>query len=464
MKERHFELTPKNISFYIFGFLTIGLGVNVMLRSQIGAGAWDATNFNLNILLQSFGVNATIGTTSMIVGLFLFLWVILYRREWKMMLVLIPIFTVFLVIDFWDLIVLNNFHPTDSNLRLFLFGSGLLLIPFGLACVIHSNFPATVYDEFSIMMHDILKLKSFGTTRLLFELLGVFLAFVFIIIARQFMSQTMLNETPLLGTINFGTIVMAVTLGPILNSILALLQTIDEKGYKAIIIIIRNSFKQGFTVLKSELKLSRVIKYLLGMVFIAVGVVFMLRSNFGNSSWDTLHYSLSALVDITIGSATIYVALTFTLMVIILNKDIKFILMAIPIVIVGPLIDLFDLRVFTWLEPETLLLQIPIYIIGLSLLPLGGALLLISSYPAGVFDEFNLALKRLLKMKSLVPIRVIMELTAVLTALVLGLIAGVGIGKIGIGTLIFSLTVGFYLKTYLKLFERIGLSEHKQND
>jgi uncharacterized membrane protein YczE len=435
-----------------------------MLRSQIGAGAWDATNFNLNILLQSIGINATIGTTSMIVGLFLFLWVILYRREWKMMLVLIPIFTVFLVIDFWDLIVLSNFHPTDPTLRLFLFGFGLILIPLGLASVIHSNFPATVYDEFSIMMHDILKLKSFATTRLLFELLGVFLAFIFIIIARQFMNETMLNETPYLGTINFGTIVMAVTLGPILNGFLSVFQTVEENGIKYVLVIIRDTFKKGIITLKHELKLFRIIKYLLGMVFIAVGVVFMLRSDFGNSSWDTLHYSLSALVNITIGSATIYVALTFTLMVILLNRKIKFLLMAIPIVIVGPLIDLFNLRVFIWLQPETLLTQIPVYFIGLSLLPLGGALLLISSYPAGVFDEFNLALKRLLKMKSLVPIRVIMELTAVLTALILGLIAGVGIGKIGFGTLIFSLTVGFYLKTYLKLFERIGLSEHQQND
>ena len=213
----------------------------------------------------------------------------------------------------------------------------------------------------------------------------------------------------------------------------------------------------------SQLKLSRILKYVGGMLSISIGVVFMLRSDFGNSSWDTLHFSLHALTGMTIGMATIVVALTFTAMVIILNKNFKYLLMGIPIFIVGPMIDFFNLIVFDWLQPTDWFVQIPLYIVGLCLLPLGGSLLIISTYPAGVFDEFNLAVKRILKMKSLVPIRVIMELTAVLTAFILGRMAGLeDFGKIGYGTLIFSLTVGTFLKTYLTLFERIGLSENQQ--
>jgi len=49
--------------------------------------------------------------------------------------------------------------------------------------------------------------------------------------------------------------------------------------------------------------------YLLGTIVISFGVVMMLRSGLGMSSWDTLHYSLHKLFGITIGTATIIVAL-----------------------------------------------------------------------------------------------------------------------------------------------------------
>jgi uncharacterized membrane protein YczE len=204
--------------------------------------------------------------------------------------------------------------------------------------------------------------------------------------------------------------------------------------------------------------------YALGGIFIAFGVVFMLRSNMGLSTWDTLHYSLTNLFGIEMGDATIYVALFFTLLIIVLNRDIKYLIMAIPIFGVGILINVINLHVMVDFEPVSLVARILSYLFGLSLLPFGGSLLIISTFPAGVFDEFNLTLMRLLKSNNLVLVRVIMEVTAVLTAFILGAIAGDAIGMINIGTIIFSLTVGLFLKTYLTLFERIGLYEFEQND
>ena len=215
-------------------------------------------------------------------------------------------------------------------------------------------------------------------------------------------------------------------------------------------------------ILKRELKLSRILKYIVGMILIALGVTFMLKSSIGNSSWDTLHYSLEHLFNISFGTATIIVATIFMIMTVVLNKSLKYVLMWIPVLIVGPLIDLFILVFDAGTVAELLYMKILYFIIGLSVLPLGGAFLLISNYPAGVFDEFNLAVVRKFKFKSLVPTRVIMELTAVLIAYVLGRIAGIGFGKIGIGTLIFAISVGIYLKVYLKLLERIGLYENQQ--
>jgi len=78
-----------------------------------------------------------------------------------------------------------------------------------------------------------------------------------------------------------------------------------------------------------------------------------------------------------------------------------------------------------------------------------------------VFDEFTLAMMRMFKTKNLVKTRVIIEISAVLTALIIGLLAGIGLGQIRLGTIIFSLSVGSILKLYLKFFERVGLYETK---
>ena len=217
--------------------------------------------------------------------------------------------------------------------------------------------------------------------------------------------------------------------------------------------------------------LFRVFLYISSFFAIAFGVVFCLRSGIGLSSWDTLHFALYKLMSstfgfeqFTIGYAVIIVAMSFTVAVMILNKNLKYIFMAIPILIVGPLIDIINLD---WMKDFTvseLYLQIPIYLAGLVLLPLGGALLIISKFPAGVFDEFTLAMMRIFKTNNLIKTRVIIELTAVFTAFIIGLIAGIGLGQIRVGTIIFSLSVGTLLKLYLTFFERIGLYELKQTN
>jgi len=215
---------------------------------------------------------------------------------------------------------------------------------------------------------------------------------------------------------------------------------------------------------KMVFSFKNIIIYLLGSITISFAVVMMLKSLFGVSSWDTLHYSLHKLTGITVGAATIYVALSFTIFVTIVNKDLKYIGMTIPIVLVGYLIDLFNLVILVDYLPNTISLRLLTYLIGLFLVPFGGSLLIISSFPAGVFDEFMITIMRLFKTNNLIKVRVIMEISAVLVALILGFIAGIQFGMINIGTLIFSFTVGIFIKQYLKLFERIGLYEIKQID
>ncbi len=68
-----------------------------------------------------------------------------------------------------------------------------------------------------------------------------------------------------------------------------------------------------------------------------------------------------------------------------------------------------------------------------------------------------LTFMRLFKTNKIVKVRVIMEISAVALAVALGFIAGIQFGMVNIGTLIFSVTVGMFVKTYLKFFESVGL-------
>lgn len=213
MIERKIELTFKNVFRYVIGFFIIGFGISLMLRSDLGAGAWDATNFNLNAMLESFNINVTYGTTSLIISMTLFVIVTAYRRKWHSFLMLIPIFAIALFIDFWDLVLLSNFHPEAFIIRSFLFITGLLILPFGLVVIISSNFPASVYDEITIMLAEVLNIKDFGKVRLGFEVFGVLLAAVFSLIG---------NGT--LGAVSIGTAIMAVVFGPIMSFYLRILK------------------------------------------------------------------------------------------------------------------------------------------------------------------------------------------------------------------------------------------------
>ena len=240
-----------------------------------------------------------------------------------------------------------------------------------------------------------------------------------------------------LGAVSYGTFIFAFTIGPLIQFYLKLLSKTDNKFVK------RHT--------------ANVLIYALGMLVISFAVVIMLRSGIGLSSWDTLHWSLHKLTGITVGWATIVVALSFTAFITIVNRNWKYLLMTISIFSVGALIDYFNLDLLESFEPSNLFFEWLAYFTGLLLLPLGGSLLIVSSYPAGVFDEFMLTIMRLLNSDKLLKIRVIIESTAVTVAVILSFIAGEKFGMLNVGTLIFTVSVGFIIKTYLGFFEKVEI-------
>lgn len=209
--------------------------------------------------------------------------------------------------------------------------------------------------------------------------------------------------------------------------------------------------------MKTQISVKNTLIYLLGMLTIAFGVLFMLRSDIGSSSWDSLHFALHKLLPITIGNAMIMVAVFFTILVVYFNRSFKYLVMLVPIFSVGYIFDFIDLVIMVNFNVSTLFTQILSFTLGLLMLPLGGSLLIISTYPAGVFDEFMISMMKVFKTNKMVLIRVIMEMSAVTVAFLIQLYVGFDDGQIGLGTLIFSLTVGMSVKLYLRLFTMLNM-------
>jgi|LGVE01.1.fsa_nt_gb uncharacterized membrane protein YczE len=459
MEKRKVNFSISNLLLYALGVISLGLAINLMKSSNLGSGAWDTVSINIrdyiNIILGIEWI--TIGMVSIVITTIIMLVVLLYRKQAVLLFMIVPIISIGSVIDFWNIVVFNDYYATSMIVRVLFYVSGTLIIPLSLSLMIKSSFPASVFDEFMLMLIDIFKTKRIALVRFAIEFLGLAIGTVF--------GYLTYASSGHLGAVNFGSLIVTFALGPIMAFYLRVLGvTKSDTTLKEDFLLNMKLAKAYLIEVKKEITFIRLLKYILGMITISFGVVMMLRSNLGVSSWDTLHYSIHMLTGITIGSATIVVALLFTSAVIIMNKNFKYLLMTIPIFAVGGLIDLINLELLVNFEVTTIPFRIITYIIGLLSLPLGGSLLIISTYPAGVFDEFMLVVMRKLNTSNLLKVRVIIELIAVLVALILGLIAGIGIGMISIGTLIFSLTVGWFIKTYLKLFERIGIYETKQTN
>jgi len=99
---------------YFLGIILTGLGVNVLLRSSLGAGAWDTVIYNLRAFFKNnLSIDVTLGTVSFMIYLVVLSYVIWYYKKLKFLFVFIPMFGIALAIDFWDIVVLGTYLPQD---------------------------------------------------------------------------------------------------------------------------------------------------------------------------------------------------------------------------------------------------------------------------------------------------------------------------------------------------------------
>lgn len=212
--------------------------------------------------------------------------------------------------------------------------------------------------------------------------------------------------------------------------------------------------------MKTKINFLNSIIYVIGLLFISMGVALSFRHGFGASSADNLTYILSIVFNITLGTSTFLISALIIILLIVSFKNWKFLFLFVQVIILSPMIDFWDLIVFANLFPVGFE-RVIVLLASLLSLPLGCAFLIKSTYPAGVYDELMFFTAHFTKFKLTVS-RMLNELLLVLLALIISLSTKNGYGSVSIGTLAYVFTIGHLIKFYLSTWELIT-KRRKQN-
>lgn len=193
--------TTLRLLFYFSGFFVTAMGITTILRSGLGAGAWDTVTYNFREL-----TGITLGTASMMINFTIMLILVIYNRTPKFFLTIVPIILIGLFIDLWDLVIYADFTPASMALRLSFYLVGVLVLTSGLTLTITSGYPAMVFDELTLMMMKVFRTASFFKARLFVELLAIVLA-----------SGLGFTAGIGFGAVNVGSFLLAIALPPTLS-------------------------------------------------------------------------------------------------------------------------------------------------------------------------------------------------------------------------------------------------------
>jgi uncharacterized membrane protein YczE len=168
-----------------------------------------------------------------------------------------------------------------------------------------------------------------------------------------------------------------------------------------------------------------------GFLLFGLAIVIMVKADLGTSPWVALEVALTRLFPITLGQAAILVAAVIILLDIALREPLGW----------GSLANMVSIGLWVdWLQgwvpapPPMWWLQVPYLLLGVLIMGFATGLYVGVNAGAGPRDSLMLAVSRLLKV-SVRTARTVVEVVVVTVGWLLG-------GSIGVGTLLFALTIG----------------------
>lgn len=212
---------------------------------------------------------------------------------------------------------------------------------------------------------------------------------------------------------------------------------------------------------KSRTIVKDVIYYGSGALSIAFGVVMLIKSTLGVGPWDSLFVSVARISPLTIGMSAIVILFMLTFLVMLIRRSWVYGFIFFPIFFVGALIDLFDLVILVNYEPQTFLAQALTFLSGILTIPLGGAMLMQTRFPAGVFEEVMLLIMELFNTTKMALSRMSIEIFPVIVTLLINGLFFNDIGSLSYGTVVYVMASGPLVQFYNKRLRRL---HHEQTD
>lgn len=202
--------------------------------------------------------------------------------------------------------------------------------------------------------------------------------------------------------------------------------------------------------MKNEIK--KYTKLIVGLFLCAVGIVTILNSNLGLSPWDVLNQGLNIKFGITLGQANIIVGVIVILIGLLFKQPLGSGTI-LNVTLVGVFIDYIMYLDFIP-KGNTYLVQGLIFIVGMIIFSLGCYMYISVGLGCGPRDGLMVVFTKKTGL-SLGTVRFIMEFLAMSAGFLLG-------GRVFIGTALFSITAGYMLQFYFKLFkEDVKAIEHR---
>ncbi|TVP96635.1 MAG: hypothetical protein EA374_00875 [Acholeplasmatales bacterium] len=192
------------------------------------------------------------------------------------------------------------------------------------------------------------------------------------------------------------------------------------------------------------------LQYGSGVLILVLGVVMMIRSQFGPAPWDTFTFHLHSLLGVTLGTSALIIQTGLILVIMLVRRSWAYLKVFVSIVCISVSLDFWNILVFGAYLPTALLMRIFLYAGGMWLLSFGLSLLILSSFKAAAVDEIMLLYMDLLKCKTWFVPRIMAEATGLTLGVMTGLIGGLGLGIINLGTLFVMVTLPFLLSLQMR--------------
>lgn len=186
--------------------------------------------------------------------------------------------------------------------------------------------------------------------------------------------------------------------------------------------------------------------YLLGLFLVSLAVVLMVQAELGPRPWEVLHLGLTNYVPLTLGQVMMVVGVLVVGLSWVLGVK-PYIASVTNLIFTGVFVD----YIFAWgwfPTPEAMALRVLYMLAGLIVLSLATGIYLSANLGSGPRDSLMIALRRITGWRIGV-VRTMMEVTVVVVGVLLG-------GIVGVATLIFSVSVGWFTEFFINIIHRIG--------